>query len=383
MNDPRLVAVVTGSRADFGLLRPVIDALGDQRGVEPAVVVTGVHLLPPARTVDEVAAAFPIAATVEMQQPGLTGRDADARALGRGTGGLAAAFAELSPDVVLVLGDRIEAFAAASAAAVGGIRVAHIHGGDRAAGVADDSMRHAISKLAHIHFPATARSTERLLYLGESPRRVHLAGSPAIDDLASIPALPDDPYAGLGSPDILFMLHPTGEADVVEEARAALLLDACRREGSVLALAPNRDPGCRGIDAAIEAALASDHAPDGRSLEPIRTAEHLDRHAFVGLLRRVRMLAGNSSAGRIEASAIPVRALDVGPRQSGRECPRSVLHCPTWDEIAVRSSVERAFHEPVPPFQHPYGDGHAGRRIAAVLATFDPDNHAIAKRNTY
>ena len=94
-------------------------------------------------------------------------------------------------------------------------------------------------------------------------------------------------------------------------------------------------------------------------------------------------MAGNSSAGRIEASAIPVRAFDVGPRQSGREAPRSVLHCPGWDEGSVRTSVERAFHEPVPPFQHPYGDGRTGRRIAAVLATLDPDNHPIAKRNTY
>ncbi|MBT8486063.1 MAG: UDP-N-acetylglucosamine 2-epimerase, partial [Phycisphaerae bacterium] len=145
------IAVVTGSRADFGLLRPVIAAIAAEPELELRLVVTGTHLLPPSFTHETVSAQFDVATRIPMQVAGEVGRDADAAALGRGVSQLAQEFAESHPDVVLVLGDRIEAFAAAAAAAVGGRHVGHIHGGDRAEGVADDAMRHAITKLAHLH----------------------------------------------------------------------------------------------------------------------------------------------------------------------------------------------------------------------------------------
>ncbi|MFN9973571.1 MAG: UDP-N-acetylglucosamine 2-epimerase, partial [Phycisphaerae bacterium] len=178
------IAVVTGSRAEFGLLRPVMTAIAAQPTLELAVIAAGSHLLLPANTVHEVKQAFRVGAVVPMQQPGKHTRIDDAEALGRGIARFARTFYKMNVDCVVVLGDRIEAFAAASAAAIGGIRVAHIHGGDRAEGVADESMRHAITKLAHIHFPASAESAQRILGLGEHPSTVHLVGSPAIDGLA-------------------------------------------------------------------------------------------------------------------------------------------------------------------------------------------------------
>ena len=274
-------------------------------------------------------------------------------------------------DVVLVLGDRIEAFAAAAAAAIGGVRVAHIHGGDRAEGIADEAMRHAISKLAHLHLTATPRSTERLIAMGEDALRTHLVGSPAIDGLADIPPLDDETYAELGSPEVVVLLHPTGDRHELEVDRARMLLGACGRESRVLALHPNHDPGRDGILEAV------------RERSDITSRAHLPRDTFIGLLQRVRMIAGNSSAALIECAALRVRAVNVGSRQAGREKPPNVINCPEWHDIAINRAVDRGLMEPVLPFRHPYGDGHAGSRIAEVLATFDPDNHALAKRNTY
>ena len=193
----RKVAVVTGTRAEWGLLSPVCDAIIARGDLALEVCAGGAHLLDPPRTSDPIYGHLPgFEPTIiwvescghhphrfEMQRAGETGRPADAAALGRGVSALAEHFARLAPDIVVVLGDRIEAFAAASAASIGGIRVAHIHGGDRAEGVADEAMRHAITKLSHIHFAASAESAARIARLGEDAARIHLVGSPAVDGL--------------------------------------------------------------------------------------------------------------------------------------------------------------------------------------------------------
>lgn len=368
----RRVTIVTGSRADYGLLRPVIAAIRAEDRLDAEVMVTGTHLLGANPTSADVIADGPVGCTIPMQVDGETGRFADAIALGRGVSGFATAFADATPDVVLVLGDRIEAFAAASAAAVAGIRVAHMHGGDRAEGVADESLRHAISKLAHLHLAATARSAERLVAMGEEPSCTHLVGSPAVDGLATIEPLDDATYNELGAPEILFLLHPTGDAPDLERQRALDLLDRCRAAGRVLALEPNHDPGRE----AIMAALAE--RPD------VRCISHLDRHRFIGLLRRCRMVAGNSSAGLIECAVLGVRCLDVGARQAGRERPLNVIRCANADNPgALALAVERTLGEPMPRYTHPYGDGRTGERVAELLATFDSDKHPIRKQNSY
>ncbi len=354
----RRVAMVTGTRAEFGLLRPVMDAVREHQGLDLKVVVTGTHLLPPDETAREVAEQYRIDATVVMQQPGSTGRIADARALGRGIAGCANAFEAIEPDWVVVLGDRIEALAGASAASVGGIGVAHLHGGDRAPGVADDAMRHAITKLAHLHLPATERSAERIRRLGEQPERVHVVGSPALDALARIEPLDDASFERLGSPQTVFLMHPIGRTDDAEATAASALLSAI--DGPCVALLPNHDPGRDGIVRAIE-----QHAG-------VTVASHLPREVFVGLLRRVALLAGNSSAGLIEAAALGCASVDVGARQSGRErCP-NVVTCESEDIGAIRDAIASARASAPDPDEHPYGDGHAGQRIAQLLSATDP-----------
>jgi UDP-hydrolysing UDP-N-acetyl-D-glucosamine 2-epimerase len=376
----RTVAVVTGSRAEYGLLRPVMHAIGEHPELDLRVVVTGTHLLRPQRTLEEVAAEFELDAVIPMQREWSTGRMADAAALGRGVSGFTAWLGNRSGgagvDVVVVLGDRIEAFAAAAAAAVGGVRVAHLHGGDRAPGIADEGLRHAVTKLAHIHLPATETSAGRIRDMGEDPARIHMVGSPAIDGLDEVAPLDDKTYEALGRPEIVFLLHPSGDEPPRERAHAECLLRLCGKAGRVLAMHPNHDPGRDGIVAAINVVAA--HA-----------REHLPRHEFIGLLRRARVLVGNSSAGLIECAALGVACVNVGPRQDGRERAANVIEA-SWpiagDGAEIEAAIACGLARSPGPVDHPYGDGRdggAGGRAAGVLAGFDPRQHSLAKRNTY
>ncbi len=372
MKRPRRIAVVTGSRAEYGLLRPVMIAVRDHPDLELEVLISGEHLLPPARTAREVTMDFEayIGATIPMHPARTNGRAAEATALGRGISGLADHLAGGPPEVVVVLGDRIEAFAAAAAAAVAGVRVAHLHGGDRAPGIADEGMRHAITKLAHIHLPATATSAQRIIAMGEEPDRVHVVGSPAIDGLGAIEPMSDERFEQLGRPQIVLLLHPEGGSADEEYDRARRLLGVAQGVGRVLALAPNHDPGREGIVRAIEASSCP-------------SCVHLPRPEFIGLLRRAEVLVGNSSAGLIECAAIPLRCVNTGPRQAGREMGANVIDIGTWDDEAIDAAIRRARTEPLPATDHPYGPGHSGPQAAAVLAGFDPRLHALVKRNTY
>jgi len=368
----RRVAVVTGSRADFGLLSPVMTAIHRQGTLELAVIAAGSHLILPAETFRGVKKSFKIADIVPMQIAGKTGRDEDVESVSRGIARFGRSFQKLRPDWVVVLGDRIEAFAAATAASIGGFALAHVHGGDRAEGVADEAMRHAITKLAHLHFPATAQSADRLLRMGERPDRVVEVGSPAVDGLAHIPVLPDADFESVGSPNFVFLMHPIGRSAELEEADSARVLAALGTTG-VLALAPNHDPGRTGITKAL-------------SEWGGRTVDHLPRERFVGLLKRLAasngVLIGNSSTGLIEAAVLGVPVVDIGRRQAGRERPGAVVHIETCDESALRKAIDAA--RLTPASEHPYGDGRSGERIAAVLARLDPGEPSMRrKHNTY
>lgn len=378
------VMVVTGSRAEFGLLEPVMRAVAAHAKLELCVVVAGSHLLGPAETWRDVhAAGFEIAARVAMQRDGLSGRFADALAVARGIDGVTRAVMELGPAWVVVLGDRVEAFAAASAASIGGVAVAHIHGGDRAEGVADEAMRHAITKLAHLHLAATPTSAERIVRMGERPEHVHVVGSPSIDGLRGVGAMSDDDAAELGDPSALLLLHPAGLRETDERATARACLGALADERGVLAMSPNFDPGREWIADEIE------RARGGR----VTICEHIPRPRFAALLKRLGerggVLVGNSSAGLIEAAALGVPVVNVGPRQAGRERPDHVVDVePTGAALPTAQGVRDAIDAARAPGrargEHPYGDGHSGQRIADLLARVDARNPGLLrKRNSY
>lgn len=374
MSKKRRIAVVTGSRAEFGLLRPVMQAIRNHPNLELYTIVTGMHWL--MWTHKEVEIHFGIDLAVKMQEPGETGRIHDAQAIARGIDGFAKHLPDINPFAVLVLGDRIEPFAAAAACAVGGIRIAHMHGGDRAEGIADESMRHAISKLAHIHFPATEQSAQRLERMGENRERIHLVGSPAIDGIDAIPPMGDDDYLELGRPKTIVLFHPTGRDDDLERADMETIITCTSAAGRTLLMEPNHDAGRNGIIEAIKA---------GKSPR----CTHIQRDQFLGLLKRARVLIGNSSAGLIEAAALGVPSVNIGSRQNGREKPASVFDVPQCHKDEINAAIAKAirYREDVLSYkvkiEHPYGDGHTGERTAEILATLDPALHPITKRNSY
>ncbi|MEQ8769054.1 MAG: UDP-N-acetylglucosamine 2-epimerase [Phycisphaerales bacterium] len=370
---PRRCAVVTGTRAEFGLLRPVMRAIQQRDDLELLVIAAGSHLVSPALTFRDVKAEFGIADSVPMQTAGRVGRWADVESLSKGVARFGRSFESHQPDWVVVLGDRIEAFAAATAASIGGLALAHIHGGDRAEGVADEAMRHAITKLAHLHLPATETSAERILRMGERPEDVRVVGSPAIDGLAGVERVGDERWKELGEPEVVVLFHPVGRSDEAEEHACSLVLDAL--EGArVLAMHPNLDPGRAGIMRALLAA-----GPN------VTLVEHLKRDAFVGVLRRLGRsggaLVGNSSAGLIEAAALGCPSVDVGHRQAGRERADGATWWAGEDTQAIAEAISHA--RAAGPFEgaHPFGNGDAGARIADVLASEDPhDERRLRKR---
>lgn len=369
------VLVVTGTRAEFGLLEPVMRAIDAHDTLDLLVAAGGAHLLPPARTIDTVRTSVRVDVVFEMQRPGETGRLADARALGRGVSALTDAIERLRPDWVVVLGDRIEAFAAAAAASVAGVAVAHLHGGDRAEGVADEAMRHAISKLAHLHLPATETSAQRLVRMGENPAFVRVVGSPAIDALAGIEAIDDAAFTACGAPDTIFLMHPVGRTED-EERQAGVAALMALRGRRVLALHPNSDPGRAGIVAAIR---------DAGVLE----SAHMERDSFLALLKRLAqdggVIVGNSSGALIECAALGLPAVNIADRQSGRETSYNVISCDE-DADAISSAVDAALAVDRSAITHPYGDGNAGQRTAEAIAACERDHdraRLIRKRNAY
>jgi len=365
MPSPRHILIATGSRAEFGLLQPVMRAIAAEPKLRLSVVVAGSHLVSGTWR-DVTGAGFQIAARVRMQKRGATGRLADVAAVGRGVAGLGKAFDEMKPDVVLVLGDRIEAFAAATAASLGGFHLAHIHGGDRAEGVADEAMRHAISKLAHLHFAATALSRKRLVRMGENPAHIWNVGSPAADGL-------NDVHPAKEGVELIVSQHPVGADDAREKRwMEATLAATARFAGRRLIVGPNLDAGAAGVRAALSRK---------RGQMPDRVVEHLPRGEFLRFLAGARAIVGNSSAGLIEAAVLGIPCVNIGPRQAGRERGRNVVDC-DYGVAPVRQALQKALTLR-PGRRHPYGDGRAGQRLARLLAQTPLDQIPLRKRNRY
>jgi UDP-hydrolysing UDP-N-acetyl-D-glucosamine 2-epimerase len=362
----RTICFVTGTRADFGLMRSTLRAIQSHPALSLQLIVTGMHLDPKhGRTVNQIKEeGWRIDAVVPWKaaKDDLTLLAAET---GRATGRLAEAYVKLDPDVVLVLGDRVEAFAAATGAHLSGRIVAHVHGGDRAQGQVDDALRHAITKLAHLHFPATRESAERIAKLGEETWRIRTVGAPGLDGIVQGAMAWEEHRRLTGASRkggyALFVLHPTEADSEAEYRRAKLLIDACVAAGvpEVIAVAPNNDPGADGIVQAL------------REAEGVKLHTNLGRGAFLGLLRDAAMLVGNSSSGIIEAASFGTPVLDVGSRQGGRERGANVTTVP-FNRTSVRRGVAEIWNGGRPrrfPRRNIYGAGNAGGRIARALAT--------------
>ncbi len=376
----RRIAVVTGTRAEYGLLTSPMRAIADHPRLELQLVVTGMHLLREfGNTVREIERdGWPIAARVRMQRGDDDPLD-QADGLGRGMRGIAEFLHASSADVVLVLGDRIEAMAGALAAVTTGRILAHIHGGDVAPGDFDDSLRHSISKLAHVHLAATRGAARRLVRMGEQPERVHVVGAPGLDRLGEI--LHARKRAGaarserVGARRALIVFHPCGRPARDEQRDMQRILNAAARHKLHQTIVyPNTDRGHKGIVAAIEA-----HAKRfDREMVDVRRS--LPRDAYLRRLIEADVLIGNTSSGLIEAPLAGTPVVNVGLRQAGREAGgRCVLACDAAPAALYQTIAAALRKRPRAGSRTVYGDGQAGRRIAEVLAHL-PNKASLARK---
>lgn len=382
----RHVCYVTGTRAEFGLMRRSLQAIAVHPRLRLQLIVTGMHLdrrrgasgkhvLREEWLKDVDRAVIPWRAG-DGKPAGV------AEATGRLMASIPPALERLQSDIVLVCGDRVEAFAGAAAGHVAHRIVAHVHGGDRAAGQVDDALRHAITKLAHVHFPATRQSAQRLLQLGEDRWRIHRAGSPGIDGITrdAAPRAQIDAAIGNLRPHryALLLLHPVDASADVEYARAQIIARtvAAIPFERVVVVYPNNDPGSGGILRAWEGLRG-----DPRFI----CRPDVPRSIFLGLLRDAGVLVGNSSSGIIEAASFRTPVVDIGPRQEGRERGDNVINVP-YRAGAIRAALERIWNRGTPrrsPSGNPYGGTGTAARIAHTLATLRATDRLMHKLIAY
>jgi UDP-hydrolysing UDP-N-acetyl-D-glucosamine 2-epimerase len=379
---PRTIGIVTVARSDYGSLLPLLAELRCAPDVSLQLYVGGAHLSERfGRTVRLIEAdGWPVAARVES----LEGDDdppSIARGVGRAVVGFAEALARTRPDLLVVLGDRVEMLAAAVAALPMTVPVAHVHGGELTEGAIDEQARHAISKLAHLHFPAAEPFAARLRQMGEEPWRVHCCGAPGLDRFRTIRRLTRDELAArlgvpLARPTLLVTLHPTtlGAADAGAEA-TALVAAIERVEATVIATYPGADAAYGAIVQALEG-LAARRAD-------MRVVPSLGDEAYVSLLGEVDLMVGNSSSGIIEAPSFGLPAVNIGDRQHNRLRARNVIDVGVDSEAvvaAIRRGLAPQFRAALRGLPNPYGDGHAAGRIARVLRETELGRTLVRKR---
>ena len=379
MSAPRHLCYLTGTRADFGLMASTLRLLHADPRLALSVLVTGMHLAPEfGLTVREIEAeGFDIQGHVPCEMANADGGQM-ARNIGVMLQGFVDALQQRRPDALLVLGDRGEMLAGALAAAHLGIPVVHLHGGERS-GTVDEPVRHAISKLSHLHLTATADARDRLIRMGERPERVTVVGAPGLDGLAALAVrsraeLCAQEGLDAGARLALLVFHP-----VLQEAQRAgeqmrLIAQTLVDTGhQVLALMPNADAGSAEVGSALKAFAAA-----GRFV--IKT--HLPRPEFVAWMAVADLMAGNSSSGIIEAASFGTPVINLGSRQNMRERNANV------QDVAIEATALRAALAAVPararpPHVNVYGDGLAGPRIVDYLASVALTPDLLDKCNAY
>lgn len=364
----RKICIVTGTRAEYGLLYWLIKGVHEDSELELQLMVTGMHLSPEfGLTWKQIEQdGFPITKKIEILLSSDTAvgiSKSNALALIS----FAEAFEELKPEVVVLLGDRTETFAAAQAALIAGIPIAHIHGGELTEGAYDDAIRHSITKMSHLHFTATETYRKRVIQLGEQPQTVYNVGAIGLDNIRKLKLLSRNEFEDsiarqLLKHNLLITFHPA----TLENQSAALqfqnLLDALDEQEDTLLIftKPNSDKDGRIIIQMIDAYVNNNpsKAIAFTSLGQLR---------YLSAIQYMDAVVGNSSSGIIEVPAFQVPTVNIGDRQKGRYTGPTIFNCePIKDEIG--KAISQAFDfDKTTDYQHPYGDGHATEKILNIL----------------
>ena len=381
------ILAVTGIRSDYDILSTVLKAINIHPDLSLGVVVTGAHLsdnygLTKSLIEDD---QFEIVDEIES----LLNVDTDSarvKGLGIQLQGLVQTVARERPDFLLVLGDREESISTALVGSYLNIPIAHLCGGDRVVGNVDDQVRHAVTKLAHIHFTTNQESFDRVLKLGEQPFRVFNVGNPGLDRLLSVPSLSADQLSqklnfplSEDEPLLLVIQHviSTEIDEAYHQMRQTLTAVSSLGIKTILSY-PNSDAGGQQMIRAIH---------EYSSLPFLYTARNIPRLEFVNLFRRASCLLGNSSAGILEAPLLKIPVVNVGNRQKGRLHSENVAFVP-HDSQAIINAVNRAVYDPnyiktVSQCSNPYGDGKSSQRISNVIASIEINDNLLIKDITY
>ncbi len=370
----RKIAVVTGTRAEYGLLYWIIKGIHEDADLELQLIVTGMHLSPEfGLTVNEIEKdGFPIAERVEMLLSSDT-ETAISMSMGLGMIGFAKAYERLSPDILIVLGDRFEALSAVATAVPFRMIVAHIHGGEITEGAIDELFRHAITKMSHIHFPATQVYANRVKQMGELPDNIFCFGAPGIDnickldliskkDLFNILELPQNKKIGVVT------YHPVTLEKNFAGSQVYELLEAMGsfKEIFWVITMPNADTGSRIIIKNIRSYVRDN--PGNTKL-----LNSLGQLRYLSLLKHATIMVGNSSSGIIEAPSFELPVVNIGDRQKGRIKAKNVIDIPVCEKSNIKDAISRAiskgFIYSLSGVENPYGNGDTSRKIVEVLKT--------------
>ncbi|HCE45633.1 MAG TPA: UDP-N-acetylglucosamine 2-epimerase (hydrolyzing) [Lentisphaeria bacterium] len=367
----RKICVVTGTRAEYGLLHWLMKEIDNDASLKLQLAVTGAHLSPEFgltyRMIEKD--GFQIDEKVEM----LLSSDSDvgiAKSMGLGLMSFAECFSRLRPDIVVGLGDRYELLSAVTAALVTRVPVAHIHGGELTQGVFDEQIRHSITKMSHLHFTAAEEYRERVIQLGEDPEHVYNVGAPALDSISRLRMLSREEFAKetgfeFGTVNFLVTFHPVTRGKTGVEAQAIELLRALDRfkDAKVIFTQSNADPDGRRISELFGAYAKRN---SGRCM----FVNSLGQMKYLSALNHIDALIGNSSSGLIEMPYFRKPTVNIGSRQDGRIKPDSVIDCePSAGSIAgaISRACSPEFLGSLKKMQNPYGKPGASLRIKNIL----------------
>lgn len=370
----RKICVVTGTRAEYGLLRWVMQGIQDEPDLALQIIATGMHLSPEfGLTYREIEKdGFHIDRKVEM----LTSSDTPvgvAKAMGLGMIGFADALNELAPDLIVVLGDRFEIFSAVAAALVSRIPVAHLHGGETTEGAFDESFRHAITKMSHLHFVAAAQYRQRVIQLGENPQHVHTVGGLGVDNIKRLTLLQREELEAalgfrLGLRNLLVTFHPVTleSATATDQLRELLAALAELDDTELIFTMPNADTDSRALKMMLEQFC-------GRHANAHLFAS-LGQQRYLSCMAHADGLVGNTSSGLLEAPSFGIGTVNIGDRQRGRLQAGSVVNC-SPNKASISTAIKRLyqadFREKLRCVKNPYGDGGASAKVVEILKSYD------------
>ena len=379
----RKILFITGTRADYGLMRETLFAIKRKPGLKIEIVVTGMHLMPEfGETIDEIKKnkfkIHKVNVTYEKDD-----EESMAHFIGKFVNCLTDKIKKIKPDILLLLGDRAEMLGGAIVGAYLTIPTFHIHGGEVTSTV-DEFVRHAITKLSHVHLVATKNSAERIIKMGEDPWRVFIVGAPGLDTIFDAKLISSKEIAkkynlNLSEPILLIIQHPV----TIEIENSALqmkeTMEAIKELGyQTIVIYPNADAGGRKMIRVIK---------EYERYPFLKTFKSILHNDYLSLMRIASVMVGNSSSGIIEAPSFHLPVVNIGTRQEGRERVGNIIGV-NYDKKEIKKAIKKAiydkkFREKVKKCKNPYGDGKAGVRIVKILSKIEIDKKLLQKKMTY